>query len=134
MTTQTLTITEFLLARIAEDEESANERVVGDSPFGEEVWFSEGRIYADRGKIDVTEQWHEWVQAHPLSERSKRTLAECDAKRRIVADLRHMEFNDPLRRGDYWRGQKDAARNAAVAIASVYADHPDYREEWRAGA
>lgn len=81
----TLTLTEFLLARIAEDEEWNRDNPGGDP-------MKPGSI--------------------------KRTHAECEAKRRIVGP---------------WVGtvMEDGAWALRV-LATIHADHPDFREEWRA--
>lgn len=62
-----------------------------------------------------------------------RMQAECDAKRRIVnASLIYHEGDrdpnpdDPDDPGGGW-----ALSLALLALAEVYADHPDYRPEWK---
>jgi hypothetical protein len=46
-----------------------------------------------------------------------RVLAECEAKRRIVE----------------WYGEEPGRVGPALGmLAAVYADHPEFREEWRA--
>lgn len=85
------TITDFLLARIAEDEGAARE------------WYGTGTV-ADR--------------------RDDFWLAECEAKRRIVMSCSEMQMS----------GVELAAYLATQTIrtlALVYADHPDFRPEWR---
>ena len=115
-----MTLTEFLLARIAEDEAAAN-------------------------------------VAH--RESPARVLAECEAKRRIVefhkswpvlvqtpVTFEPVDGTDP---GHYtfratqqiaWTteqeyrerfGDEPPAGPVLRHLAAVYADHPDYREEWR---
>jgi hypothetical protein len=74
-------LTEFLLARIAEDE----------------------RRY-DGDRSDYGYGW-------------QHMLAECGAKRRIVEMM--------------GRVVDEFANEVLYALASVYADHPDYREEWK---
>lgn len=85
-----MTLADFLLARIAEDE-------AGVIP--------------------------EWQFGTP-----SRVLAECDAKRQIV-DMcgYHLEFS-----GDVTPASDDLATATLHFLALPYADHPDYREEWRA--
>lgn len=99
-----MTLTEFLLARIAEDEQMANEGVDA----GRCTCRPNPRSLLRR--IDVH---------HPQC--ALRVLAECEAKRRIVADC--AEYEGPETDGLSWR--------TLHAIALVYADHPDYRDEWR---
>ena len=107
MTTATLTLTEFLLARIAEDEREATACL-------------DQYMRGDGGTKS------RWV----------RQLAECEAKRRIVEE-----------HGPFWEDDSPslcrvchdyAAHDAAASpcrtlrlLATVYADHPDYRQEWR---
>jgi hypothetical protein len=87
-----LTLTEFLLARIAEDEAVA------------------------RATID------ELAFLGPPRTRG-RAIADCEAKKRIVERFaRHSQSGTSreCRRCDTLRD-----------LASVYADHPDYRAEWK---
>lgn len=104
-----MTLTEFLLDRIAEDE------------------LEVGPADPDEG---AGPNGIGWAEVGALSEvlmvRPSRVLAECEAKRRIVEEVREIsaEPNPPqaLILADYM----------LQAIAGVYADHPDFREEWRA--
>lgn len=90
-----MTLTDFLLARIAEDET--------DYP----------AMFADR----------------------KRVLAECKAKRGAI----EAAWRDHVQIEGEWgmcqtREQMDAKDDVPDVIAHLalpYADHPDYREEWR---
>lgn len=116
--TTTVTLTEFLLARIAEDEELAD-RV-------------EFRPYVGEGV--------------PQSLQG-RVLAECEAKRRIVESCRPVYpvfYRESVRRLCEERNETsvpieavgdamwphDAAEDTLRALASVYADHPDYDPSW----
>lgn len=99
-------LTDFLSARIAEDE-AAN--MVGPEP---EAWCDRAEgVHMDHA----------------------RALAECEAKRKIVADLGQIE--DACRRAF---GPREVHIQAAwVAgrtlrtLATVYADHEDYDPSWR---
>jgi hypothetical protein len=76
----------------------------------EAVRWSEGASqWGDSGEPD----WEHIARHDPA-----RVLAECDAKRRIVQML---EDDDPGEWGD----------GALRHLASVCADHPDCRDEWR---
>jgi hypothetical protein len=104
MTAQTATLTDFLLARIAEDEAEAQAR----REHSEGCWPNMDNCqshYGDDGK------WS-WGPA--------RVLAECEAKRRIVElmsdEVEYVVYSDDVLR----------------ALAQPYADHPDWREEWQA--
>ena len=93
-------VTQFLLARIAED-------------------------YAD-----AMSGWR-W-KALPAGEYERlqaRVLRECEAKRRIVSqwDLTFSEESGEPLGGQGPETQWDTLR----VLASVYAHHPDYREEWK---
>ena len=71
---------------------------------------------------------------------ARRLLADCAAKRRIV-ELHQPEYAPATD----WQGAHlscscnptdeflgtDWPCRTLLAVASVYADHPDYREEWR---
>ncbi len=125
---QTLTLAEFLLARIAEDEAVARKGTPGRWKLGgldpEELgdaWFLRS---ADREHL-----WR-WYP--------ERVLAECEAKRRIVE--RHRRITRPgwgLILPDQCG---ECGGNSGIVgwpcptlrvLALPYADHKDYREEWR---
>lgn len=120
------TLTDFLLARIAEDEARVDE--VPDwyctgSARGE-GWGSRGDCplcghYMFDGTEDVTEQalWDHLEDTH----RRSRVLAECAAKRQIVAMFPHAADGD---------GWNNAGEEVLMHLAAIYADHPDYRAEW----
>jgi hypothetical protein len=127
--TVTMTLTDFLLARIAEDEEVA--RRVGES------WFRYfGQVYVIEGAGEGHPAW----QAHRGDDRCQvrteadgdhiarhdpaRVLAECEAKRRIVEELRSITMGK-------WKAGEPWADRMLGILALPYADHPDYREEWK---
>lgn len=69
-----------------------------------------------------------------------RILREIDAKRRMLdryADLQrlHADPQDVERRGERNRATREGYLHALEIVfrdlASVHADHPDYRKEWR---
>jgi hypothetical protein len=100
---------EFLLARIAEDE-------------------------AEDMRYDPLDHW--WL---PSAAEPRRLRAECEAKRRIVEQAEEASMDRHAAIADFCVGQ--AERDAAYAsdpgslilkaLAAVYADHPDYRQEWK---
>jgi hypothetical protein len=110
-----MTLTEFLLARIAEDEDEARIANAG---------------YYLRYSFDRLDQR---VVDHLSRHAPARVLAECEAKRRIVAE--HPDY------GGYGESCETCADSAEdlrpwpcetlLALAAVYADHPDYDEAWR---
>jgi hypothetical protein len=143
MTTPTLTITDFLLARIAEDEAvalAADESGGGEWWQWREVWPKVGGNIYDVPDADQIARWS-----------PARVLAECEAKRRIVAEHRATTFTDislEIRNAPvclvcnavfpaYDEDQPPTLQApwpcpTLRALASVYADHSDFREEWRA--
>jgi hypothetical protein len=110
MTTATLALTDFLLARIAEDEAAARHR--------DTVTFG-----AERRRV-ANEALHD-----PFD--PARVLAECEAKRRIV-DYREQVASESAATGvPIFEAQLSAYDAALRALAVPYAEHPDYRDEWR---
>jgi len=107
-----VTITEFLEARIAEDEARASS---GWARLGDSRW-------------ETTEYGQDFLAPSAV-------LAECAAKRAIIAD--HSEFVEAI---DYLSAalpgglnqEPDAPWRTSTLrhLAAVYADHADYREEW----
>lgn len=120
-------LTEFLLARIAEDESDA--------------WWVHHRDCATNSAAAIGGFPCDCIWP-------KRVTADCEAKRRIVA--RHTQkVGENLPRhpicaecgGADWRPEGGVLQpfpwvmpwpcHTLRALAAVYADHPDYREEWR---
>ena len=104
-----MTLTDFLLARIAEDE------AVASSAADDFAWQRE----QDFGGFTVK------VYDHIVRHDPARVLAECEARRRIVGYLLAA-----VSEGDS-ADVRHAYLDAVSALAGVYADHDDYREEWR---
>lgn len=128
---------EFVLARVAEDEEIARKaeespgtyrgHPSGTAP----LWTvtnanSYGSEIGPRGSVEAT---------------PGRVLAECEAKRRILAFARYADkiyadkAVDPDRDRDrfglhYLMGQAHGYHAVVAAMAAAYADHPDYQEGW----
>lgn len=99
-----LTLSVFLLARIAEDE-AATERFLDD--------------YVPEGAWGLT-----------------RVLAECEAKRRVIAAHPHQIDHRDEVLGCATCPEGAVAPNwryclTLRALALPYADHPEYRQEWR---
>lgn len=92
-----VSLTEFLLARIAEDEAVAESMTFFNPLSGPPL-----------------------LTARISRHNPARVLSECEAKRRIVEVALPGETDDPrTERGRILR-----------IMAAVYADHPEYREEW----
>ena len=117
MITATASLTDFLLARIAEDEAA-----VARPP--------EVRSMGFYGASLVPVGGHDWGHVAYLS--PARVLAECEAKRRIVG--LHFAVTPYSVCGEC--GEPDAYPapwpcSTLRALAAVYSAHPDCREEWR---
>jgi len=126
----TVTMTEFLLARIAEDEAAA--RAV--QPLGysidmggrrnDERWYVARLRFSGADGAARAEQDEEASQLFARHDPA-RVLAECEAKRRIVEGAPRAWDNDLENHHLLPAGQVILEH-----LAAVYADHPDYREEW----
>jgi len=102
-----MTLIEFLLARIAEDETS--EEVVDLYPVGA------GRV---RREVSTTEP-------------SDRVLAECEAKRLLIQRAESLaEYVDGTREDSRHTYEWTLLRLLAP-LALPYADHTDYLPEWK---
>ena len=125
-----MTLTEFLLARIAEDEAAARDA-------GER----RGLPYESPLYVVDDNYRHDQVGIYP-----ERVLAECEAKRRIIErgpsecggyQSEHgLGTHYPAEGWSYCDGCS-AAESADLDwqwimrhLATVYADHEDYRAEW----
>jgi len=95
-------LTDFLLARIAEDETVARAGRNADV-----IWPIDAALGVVRTGEDVY-----------LASTPDRVLAECEAKRHIVAMAAQLCYGNEEEAG--WD-----------VLALPYADHPDYRDEWR---
>jgi hypothetical protein len=115
-----MTITEFLEARIAEDEETARDA-------------NEQRLWSwsQHDRMIINDSGH--MQRFTPT----RVLAECQAKRAILdewarLDVDARELADPEAMTDETHtGLVWAYLDIFKHLAAVYADHPDYRDEWR---
>jgi hypothetical protein len=139
-------LSEFLLARIGEDEAVAREALhpdaVSPGAWVTEHHNSEYHSEPNRAHIAEDRSGHYWSVAHevfiPIAvhiarHAPARVLAECEAKRRIV-DLHRAVPVAPGRR------ELTCVEDGALTwpcptlrfLAAPYADHSDYCVEWRA--
>ena len=128
-------LTEFLLARIAEDEEDARKAMPGP-------WTSDGGVYAGHPTNEVVDYAYEGNADHIARWDPARVLAECEAKRRIVEEhkgswscsvcLDYMD-SDEGPGGDSCETvvMKDWPCPTLRLLSLPYADHPAWREGWR---
>lgn len=95
------TLTEFLLARIEEDE---------------------AEVPAEHRADEYGTGWNSDSVGVEVS--APRWLAECEAKRRIVVRCSEMQLaSSPM--------AVHLANQTLADLAAPYRDHPDYRDEWR---
>lgn len=118
-----MTITEFLEARIAEDEATLERR----GPFPHSV----------HGRDEVGAYDPRCPDCLGLPGKA-RVLAECKAKRAIIEQAKEAdsETEYAIQESCISQAETDRARATApgklirVALAAVYVDHPDYQQEW----
>ena len=132
-----MTLTDFLLARIDEDEEMA--RAATPAPW---VLYDpdEGEPYAGNFGCLRMDAMHPtaWPcdAAHMARHDPARVLAECAAKRRVVAmsdgsaDF-EAAMPTPGYAKPYHSPSVDVMTRTRQLLALPYADHPDYDEAWR---
>lgn len=124
-----MTVKEFLLARITEDEKVAEEVLSDRRPHSGELrdhldehGVSDAelmfRFHRRRRVLHNDQDW--FVAVAP-----ERVIAECAAKRRIIEHVAEIEFNS----GDPWT--HEMGDEILSQLALPYAKHPEYREEWR---
>ena len=122
-----MTITEFLLARIAEDEAEAQRWAPDTSkwPDSDGEWSvrkTTARWQVNGGTSGHIASGSEAAVRFIASHDPARVLLDCEAKRRI------MSFMDEVR----LYGAPSVALDILRALALPYADHPDYGlAEWR---
>lgn len=120
-----MTITEFILARVAENEAVARAAMVMRARYEFPTVMDDNEMLA----------WDDGAGVGVLVG-PERVLAECEAKRRAI----DAAWADHVRiEGEWGMGQSREAMDAkgdvpevVVALASVHVSHPDYRDEWQA--
>lgn len=120
----------FLLARIDEDEAVATAAGTTWSDAINGPWDDASSSYIAGGFYDGDniEERHlaQMLRWHPA-----RVVAECEAKRRIVA------LHEPVFEMVEWQAficrscGTPAPCQTLCHLAAPYSSHPDYREEWR---
>lgn len=134
----TLTIADFLLERIAEDEQvataaspspwqSSGVDSVGGGNIYDQSRVIANVVYEQPSSHDGTIVRHLLAPeadangAHISRFDPARVLAECKAKREIVEECERSMLND---------GDSRTAEWIAGRLAAVYASHPDYNPAW----
>lgn len=132
-----MTLTDFLLARIAEDEAMARDALHADAvtpgSWMTEHHNSEYHAEPDCCHIAEDRHGHYWTVASevyiPIAEHiarhdPARVLAECGAKRDIIEMACNIDDSDD----EYAVSLRDGV---LATLALPYVDHPDYDEAWR---
>lgn len=147
-----MTLAEFLLARIAEDENVATQakgrngadwtashldagawRIEGSKDIGANprAYNGDRELWDDETALGM----HPETAAHIVRHDPARVLAECEAKRRIVEYAQ--EWRAAFNADRVGFDRMDAlltSTHMLELLAAPYSDHPDYREEWRHSA
>ena len=143
-----LTLTEFLAARLDEDEAAAKacaQDAAGLKWSGKYHPSSHRAVEDEDGRVVVWDEGEpdEAQAAHIIRHDPARVLREVEAKRKILADLpayskQRRELRDHMylpKNAGYHSGHADgtddASRYVLRQLATVYSDHPDYDEAWR---
>ena len=120
-------LVEFLRARLDEDEALAREAPAGPWHIGNAVDPTQPcHVHTFPGARMVADGLNWLVAEHIARQNPARALAEVSAKRRIV-DLYEMTSTSAELDPDAWLVMKETVAH----LATPYADHPDYREEWK---
>ncbi|MFE2941023.1 DUF6221 family protein [Streptomyces sp. NPDC059255] len=70
--------------------------------------------------------------AHIVRHDPARVLREIQAYRTTVDEYEIALWAQPdADQAAYWQARRDALRETCLRIATVWADHPDHRSEWR---
>lgn len=124
-----MTIVEFLLARIAEDEAAARASGGISWTVNGDEWsrtVTDASVVYDKG-LPASAQAEHIARHDP-----PRVLTECDAKRLIVQEYLNEEWVMSQGHRTDWTAGGQAAREMVIqCLASVYADHPDYDQTWK---
>lgn len=125
-----MTLTEFLLARIAEDGADARAVVDADYASYSASWSQPWSGEVDTGDGLIAAVGDRNVAAHIARWDPARVLAECEAKRRIVAECDstfHMNTPPASTNSEaVW-----VAEAVLQLLARPYASHPDFNPAWR---
>lgn len=115
-----MNITDFLLARIAEDQAAAYEASPGKwEIIGGNEYLTGACVSI--GPLDGGITFHD--AEHIARNAPARVLAECTAKLEIIR-----WWTDGLI--GYAVAEDGEMTNPLLPLAAVYKDHPDYQEEW----
>lgn len=129
-------LAEFLLARIAECAELAHQMQTEVRIFTEDPGFTLEWLYAYSTRHASGGSGSGFLRS-VYPDTPEDVLAECEAKRRIVAEyveaahLSHRLQDEGSDEKWEWIAREAALERVVRLLALPYADHPDYREEWK---
>lgn len=114
-------LAEFILARVADDEADARLAMTGYST-GE--WTHDGGIYAGHPTAEIVDWAYGDTSGHIARHDPARVLAECEAKRRIIAAV--TDWLDTHPEEDH----VPAGDDVLCWLALPYRDHADFNPLW----
>lgn len=122
----------FLRARIAEDDAAARSATQGEWVWSREFVTPPGYHHRTIGPLEPGDAAH--IARHDPA----RVLREVEAKRRVVDECAYWEAKVQEAAADptvipypSLADRYEVAFAVLRALGTAYADHPDYREEWR---
>jgi hypothetical protein len=129
-------LTDFLLARIAEDEEVARAAARLGPDWCETSDPREVFGFTSSGDSGSTvcyvEEWVPGVGApHIARWDPARVLAECKARREIVDAALHAFGIEQITPGAGIEGYSLALQQVLKILARIWKDHPEYQEDWQ---
>lgn len=131
-----MTLVEFLMERIAEDEAVARAAIADDGGATEGFANQYAALIEPPSGVGIAQGGFGEAAARMITTYAvpARVLAECEAKRRIV----ELHTPEPFADAQDEMFCRHDQRTAGVwpcdtmrLLSSVYADHPDYDEAWR---
>ncbi|MFG2993968.1 DUF6221 family protein [Streptomyces sp. NPDC048257] len=130
-------LVQFLHARLHEDEQTANGHQQWSASWHQDDMANEIRDDENAGTVAFVPRAGD--RAHIARHDPARVLAEIGAKRQILRRLAGAEFALSVTKKDtvphgLMTGAVNSWRDAVRLLAVPYADHPDYRGEWRPAA
>lgn len=129
---------EFLNARLDEDETTAQAASPGpwsvdNDAYPEAIHGADGATPVAGGRwggeasvFDKDEDALHIVRHDP-----HRVLADVAAKRQIIQNCEWVNLDENRDFSDFMAGRAQEARTVLRRLALPYANHPDYREDWR---
>lgn len=118
----TKTLSEFLLARIGEDEAQARDAIAKRDA----IAYTHPPVVPDMALMAFEDVGVPAVLVGP-----ERVLAECEAKRQVVELHAENDSNPSRFELQCWNDGEEYPCQTLRILALPYADHPAYRREWR---